>query len=197
MSGTNHEKTRRLVGMALFTAIVVVLQLLGSFIKVGTFAINLTLIPIIVGAALYGKKAGAWLGFVFSVVVVIMCITGADAGGFILWSANWFSTLLICILKGTAAGFLAGVIYKLLEKKNRYVGVGLAAVVCPVVNTGIFILGLSTMFKDVLVSWAGGTDVVYYVITGLVGVNFLLELLINVVLSPVIVRLIKIGKKGV
>ena len=47
----SNGKTRRLAGLALFTAIVVVLQLLGSFIKVGPFAVSLVLIPIVVGAA--------------------------------------------------------------------------------------------------------------------------------------------------
>ena len=67
----SNGKTRRLAGLALFTAIVVVLQLLGSFIKVGPFAVSLVLIPIVVGAAVYGVSAGAWLGFVFGVVVTI------------------------------------------------------------------------------------------------------------------------------
>ena len=75
----SNGKTRRLAGLALFTAIVVVLQLLGSFIKVGPFAVSLVLIPIVVGAAVYGVKAGAWLGFVFGVVVTIAVVTGADA----------------------------------------------------------------------------------------------------------------------
>ena len=65
----NYTKT--LVGLGLLTAIVVVLQLVGSFIKFGTFSISLVLMPIVVGAALYGVGAGAWLGFVFGVVVLL------------------------------------------------------------------------------------------------------------------------------
>ena len=75
----SNGKTRRLAGLALFTAIVVVLQLLGSFIKVGPFAVSLVLIPIVVGAAVYGVKAGAWLGFVFGVVVTIAVVTCSRA----------------------------------------------------------------------------------------------------------------------
>ena len=48
----NRSKIRRLTGIAIFTALVVVLQLLGSFIKFGPFSVSLTLIPIVVGAAL-------------------------------------------------------------------------------------------------------------------------------------------------
>ena len=84
----SNGKTRRLAGLALFTAIVVVLQLLGSFIKFGPFAVSLVLIPIVVGAAVYGVSAGAWLGFVFGVVVTIAVVTGADQGGYIMFSAS-------------------------------------------------------------------------------------------------------------
>ena len=94
----SNGKTRRLAGLALFTAIVVVLQLLGSFIKVGPFAVSLVLIPIVVGAAVYGVKAGAWLGFVFGVVVTIAVVTGADAGGYIMFSARPVMTVIVCLM---------------------------------------------------------------------------------------------------
>ena len=61
---------KKIAGVGLLTALVVVLQLLGSFIKFGTVSISLVLIPIVVGAALYGVGAGAWLGGVFAVVVL-------------------------------------------------------------------------------------------------------------------------------
>lgn len=70
------EKTRRLVGLSIFTALVIVLQLVATFVKIGSFPVTLTLVPIVVGAALYGPRAGAWLGFVFGAVVLIACITG-------------------------------------------------------------------------------------------------------------------------
>ena len=62
--------TRTLAGVALFTALVFALQFMGAAIRFGPFSITLTLIPIVVGAALYGSWAGAWLGFVFSMVVL-------------------------------------------------------------------------------------------------------------------------------
>ena len=99
----SNGKTRRLAGLALFTAIVVVLQLLGSFIKVGPFAVSLVLIPIVVGAAVYGVSAGAWLGFVFGVVVTIAVVTGADQGGYIMFSARPVMTVLVCLIKGSIA----------------------------------------------------------------------------------------------
>ena len=102
---------------------------------------------------------------------------------------------LICLGKGILAGLAAGAVYTALARSNKtsakVTGTVVAAIVCPVVNTGIFVLGLAGCFQDILVSWAGGSSVVYYVLVVLVGLNFLMEMLINIVLSPVIVRIIQ------
>jgi len=186
-------ETRTLTGLALFTAIVIVLQLLGAFVRFGPFSISLVLIPIVVGAALYGPWAGAWLGFVFGVVVLL----SGDAAPFLAVSIP--GTILTVILKGTLSGFCAGLVYRLFAKKFELPAVICAAITAPVVNTGLFLIGCLIFFMPTISGWAQGMgfeDVGKYMIFGLVGGNFLFELLINIVLSPVIVRLIKLGKKG-
>ena len=192
----SNGKTRRLAGLALFTAIVVVLQLLGSFIKVGPFAVSLVLIPIVVGAAVYGVSAGAWLGFVFGVVVTIAVVTGADQGGYIMFSARPVRTVLVCLIEGTAAGLVAGALYRAIGKKHARAGVVVAAAAAPVVNTGRFVLAMVLFYQPQLQAWAGGTAVATYIVTTLVGVNFLLELGVNLVLSPTSTRLSAGGREG-
>lgn len=187
-------KTQKMVGLAIFTAVIIVLQLVATFVKVGPISITLTLVPIVVGAAVYGKGAGAYLGGVFSVVVLICCITGADAGGAMIWNANPFLCIVVCMVKGMAAGFVAGLVYRLIAPKSVIGGTVVAAVLSPIVNTGIFCLGLILFFRPILISWAGGTDVLYYIIFGLLGVNFLVELGVNIVLSPIVVRILKAVK---
>ena len=71
-----------------------------------------------------------------------------------------------------------------------------AAAAAPIVNTGLFVLAMVLFYQPQLQAWAGGTAVATYVVTGLVGVNFLLELGVNLVLSPTITRLIAAGRKG-
>ena len=189
-----NEKTRRLTGLALMTAIIVVLQVVASFVKFGPFSITLALAPIIIGAALYGAGAGAWLGGVFGVVVFIACVAGWDVGGNILFTANPLLTCILCIAKGALAGLVAGAVFRALSIHSPIAASIVAGIVCPVVNTGIFCIGLAFGFHDVLVAWAGGTDLIYYIIFGLTGVNFLLELAINLVLSTVIVRVVRTRK---
>ena len=104
-------------------------------------------------------------------------------------------TVLTVMLKGILAGALSGLVYRVLSKKHKYAGVVCAAVVCPVVNTGIFLLGCRLFFFDWILQNAGGANAFIFMITGFVGLNFVVELAVNVVLSPVIVRLVNISKK--
>ena len=185
MNANSQEKTRRLAGLALFTALIVILQLLGSFIRFGPVSVSLVALPIVVGAAVYGSAAGLWLGFVFGMVVLL----SGDAAEFFAFSVP--GTLLTVLL--------AGLVYAWLAQKNRTLAAVTAAIVCPVVNTGVFLLGCRIFFLPMLADMAQnlgfGDNVGRFMIIGLVGVNFLAELGINIVLSPVILRLIRIGRK--
>ncbi|WP_294822998.1 ECF transporter S component [uncultured Eubacterium sp.] len=183
-----NTKTQKIVGIGLFTAIVVALQLLAASIKFGPFSITLVLAPIVIGAALYGVGAGAWLGAAFGVSVLI----SGDAAAFM--TINPAGTVITVLLKGILAGLVAGLIYKTLEKTNKTVAVVLAGIACPIVNTGIFLAGCYLFFQEWLVSVFGTTGFAT-VVTGLVSVNFAVELGINMVLASVIVRVIDIGKK--
>ncbi len=189
-----NKNTKKIVGVALFTAIVVVLQLLGSFIRFGPFSISLVLIPIVVGTALYGIGAGAWLGLVFGVTV----LASGDAGAFL--AVNVPGTIITVLAKGAAAGLLSGAIYKLVEKKNKTAATICAAIAAPIANTGVFLLGCLIFFMPTINGWAaavGMESAGTYMITTLVGFNFVFELLVNVILSPIIVRLIGLGKKEI
>ncbi len=185
-----NEKIREIVVMAMLTAIVVVLQLIGTVIRFGPFSVSLTLIPIVIGAALFGPLAGAWLGFVFGLVVLL----SGDAAPFL--AVNIIGTILTVEIKGAAAGFCSGLVYKVLQGKNRIIQTSLAAIVCPFVNTILFLIGCLLFFMPTLSLWAssfGFENVYAYMILGLVGGNFLFEVLINAIFSPIILKLIDVG----
>lgn len=190
MSNT-RKKTQNVAILGIFSAIIVVLQLMSYFIKIGTFNLSLVLIPVVLGAYLYGPKVGAILGGVFGVTVTVCCFTGLDGGGYILIQASPIITSLICIVKGVAAGLLAGLTANAFKVKKSYLGIMLTAIVAPLVNTGLFVIAMFAFFKDILSQWAGGTNVVTYAIVGLVGVNFIIELVINIVMAPAMLRVSK------
>lgn len=185
--------TRKLVTCAILTSLVIVLQAMGAFIRFGTFSISLVLVPIVIGAAVCGIWAGAWLGSVFGLVVLF-----TDSALFMAVSVP--GTIITVLLKGILAGLASAAIYRLAAKVNTTFGTVAAAFVCPVVNTGVFLIGCNIFFMQTISQWgaaAGFESAGKYLIFGMVGVNFLLELAVNMILSPIIVRLISIRKKSV
>ena len=192
MNTAKRIDTTQITYAGMLTALVAVFQYLGGFIRLGgNFSISLVLIPIVIGAAICGTGVGAWLGFVFGIMVFV---TG-DAALFL--SINAFGTVVTVMAKGVLAGAVAGAVYKLAERLNIYLAVFLAAIVCPIVNTGVFLVGCRLFFFDAVSSWAvgEGLPVGTYMILMLVGLNFVFELIFNIVLAPIAVRLINIVKK--
>jgi uncharacterized membrane protein len=187
-----RDYTESLVLGAVLTALVIILQMLGAFIRFGPFSISLVLIPIVIGAAKCGAKISTWLGFVFGIVVLM----SGDAAAFM--AINPAGTIITVLAKGTLCGLVAGLVFKALFKFNPYVAVVASAIICPLVNTGIFLLGCVVFFMETITQWSQGegfNNVVSYMFLGLVGANFLVEFGTNIVLSPTIVFLLNAGKK--
>ena len=184
--------TRNLVLAAMMTALVIVFQVLATYTTFfGPFSTAIGLIPIAIGACLCGPSVGAWLGLVFGIVVIA---TG-NAALFFAFSVP--GTIITVLLMGAACGFCAGLTYKLLEKKLKFVAAIVAALVCPVVNTGIFLLGSAVFFMpyaEAIGELVGVAKAGFGVFIALAFGNFLIEVLMNVLLSPVFVRILKIIK---
>ena len=193
MANTRKMSTERLVLGAILTALVIVLQVIGGFVKVGPCNLALALIPIIIGGAVCSPKIGAWLGFVCGMTILL----SGQAALFI--GFNFVGAVITTLVKGTLCGYFSGLVYKLLENKNRTVAAVSSAIVCPVVNTGVFFIGCFVFFvKDLAqmaVEMGFGDNLIYFMFVGLAGVNFLFEFFTSVIFSSVIVRLIAIRKK--
>ncbi len=187
-----RSATGKLVLGAILTALVIILQCMGQFIRFGMFSISLVLVPIVIGAATCGPLISAWLGFVFGVVVLF-----TDAAAFLAVSIP--GTVVTVLVKGIACGLVAGLVCKLLENKNRYLAVAMAAVACPVVNTGVFLIGCVLFFFETVQGWGaslGFENTFTYMFLGLAGGNFLFEMATNIILSPAIVRILGVVKKA-
>lgn len=200
---TQKQKTLELVQLAMLAALVVVLQLLSALIPPigGMVSITLTLIPVVIGAILFDKKGGAILGFVFGLIVMINCITGLDPGGYVLWTTNPAITALLCLIKGTLAGLVPATVYsaivgkKAVSDKKKLLTTMLSAMLAPIVNTSTFVIGMLLFFKDTLTIWANGKPIMLYILLGLAGINFLIEFIINLILTPAIIRIVDVIKK--
>ena len=186
---------RNIVYLAVLLALVVVLQAVGGTIPIGVVSLNFTLVPIALGAILFGAGGGAFLGFACGIVVLIQVILG---GGFyaVIWTGSPVLTTLTCIVKTTAAGAIAGLVYKLIAKKNKLAATFVSAGLVPVINTLIFVLGCLCM-SDTLTAEYGisGGNLLVFILVSLVTYNFFIEFAINLLLAPAIHRVISVVEK--
>ncbi len=193
---TAKQRTLRLVQLAILLALVIVLQQFGSSIKVGPTSFSLVLIPIALGGMLLGPGAGAFLGLVFGVIVFLAGVTGQDVFTQILFQDHPFLTAVTCLGKGAAAGFGAGLAYKLIAKKNTVVAGFTAAAAAPILNTGLFILCALLMSDTLAANFvADGSTVIYFLVIGCAGINFIVEFLVNLLVSPALNMVVNVVTK--
>ena len=197
MNNNSRAKTLTMVQIALLSALVVVLQVFFSAIRIGVVTLNFVLVPIVIAAVLIGPMAGFIVGAFAGLTTFIQVFTSGDVFYVFLMTNNAFATALICILKTALAGLLAGLVYRLISgigktsRSKNYAASLVSSVVCPVVNTGLFVLGMLLFFGNAFTADATfvpmvGGNLVSFVLVGLVGVNFFFELALNVIICPLI-----------
>ena len=192
---SSHQRVLRMVQIALFAALVAVLQAISTVVPMPYVKITLTLIPVVLGGIYFGKGAAMLLGAVFGAVVTAFTVSGFDFGANMMFVARPFLTVFICFAKGILAGLASAYIYELIHKKEKVSeakAITLAAAIAPIVNTAFFCIFLFAFYPEILQQWAGGTNVFIYMITVLVGINFVVEFLLNIILCPIIGTKVKI-----
>ena len=196
MERSFHFTAKQITGIAVLLALVVVLQVALGSITIGAVTLNFTLIPIVLGGILFGSIAGLILGLACGVVVLIQVMLGGSPFYTLIWANDPVVTTLTCLVKSSVAGYLGGLGYTLLKKKQPIVAVFVASAIVPIVNTGLFIVGCLFMFDSVhTLSAVSGQNLLVFILVGLVTFNFFIELAINMVFAPAINRIIKIIKR--
>ncbi len=191
----SYFSARRVTTLAILLALVIALQAFGGSINIGAVQLNFTLIPIVLGAMVLGRFEGAFLGFACGVVVLIQVIMGLVPFYTLIWTETPVVAALTCIVKTTAAGYLAGLFYKLFYKKNKYAAVFIASATVPIINTGLFIVGCICMW-DAIATISGGANMLGFILVSLVTFNFFIELAINLLVAPALFRVLKVVDKS-
>ena len=179
----------KMTGIAILGALVVVLQLFSNYVQFGSVSITLSLIPIVVGAVMYGPITGFALGALSGILVFVAPSTMA-----LFWDYGVITTFLVCVLKMALAGLVSGILYKLIYKINNSFAAVTASVIVPIVNTGLFAIAAYLFYYDLLAGFAEGQNVVAFLFLSFIGINFIIEFFVNAILSTVVIRLTNIDK---
>lgn len=182
-----NTSVRKITGVAILLAIEIVLQTIAFLVPIGPVSLNLALIPVVVAAIVYGPVAGAFIGLINGVIVLLDPNTQA-----IFFNVAPLGTLVTCLFKCSIAGFVSGLVFKLIAKKNKTVGAIIASILVPIINTGLFALCCFTLLKASVSNLYSNTTPIEAVFLFMIGWNFIFELGVTSALSPSIVKIMKI-----
>lgn len=191
---------RNVALLGILIALVIVFQLFASAIPMFGVTLNFSLIPIALAGILLGTLGGAIVGFSCGLVVFItMAVLGQEPSTAFFFQVRPFVLTAMCIGKTTAAGAVCGLVFKLLKKYGLHLAVSVSSVVIPIINTGIYMLGIVIM-KDAAAEFmqlgSSSASTVFAVVFGLIWLNFVLEIAINCIFTPLLYRVIKVIDKN-
>ena len=201
--------------MSIVAFLIAIMLILGftplATIQIGIFAVTLIGIPLAIAACLYGPYFGALIGLVWGIISLIQGITGyGDANGFglLLLAYSPLGFVITCIVPRVLTGFLAGLIYKIntkWDKKGRINSI-ITCTLVPIFNTTFFMSSFVAFFyfSDFYQSYVETISNTHGVnafnpiifIIFFVGINFLVELSVNMVVGSAAVFGIKKATKS-
>ncbi|MBF1319235.1 ECF transporter S component [Mogibacterium diversum] len=182
-----------LAQLALLVAVELVMKITGlGSVPIGPIYMSFLTLPVAIGAILMGPLAGAILGGVFGIASFVDAISGASAMGGVLFQVAPFKTFVLCVITRIFMGFLAGVVFKIVNKifRGHTIAYSIGAISAPLLNTLFFMGFLVIAFYDTdyiqkLAHTIGATNPLTFVIT-LVGLQGLIEAVTCCILGTVV-----------
>lgn len=198
MKSNRFFTARTIAYLAVLIALVVVLQLFASAIPMFGITLNFSLIPIVLAGIFFGAYGGGLVGLVSGLVTFITtAVMGREPSTAFLFQASPVILTIVCIGKTTLAGVVAGILYRVIGKKNELIASYVAALTVAVVNTGIYLLGMVIMKNDVasFLGTEATAGVVFVTVFGLIWLNFVLEIVVNLLIAPALYRIVSVIEK--
>ena len=160
--------------------------------------LNFSLIPIVLAGIFFGAYGGGLVGLVSGLVTFITtAVMGREPSTAFLFQVSPVILTIVCIGKTTLAGVVAGILYRAIGKKNELIASYVAALTVAVVNTGIYLLGMVIMKNDVasFLGTEATAGVVFVTVFGLIWLNFVLEIVVNLLIAPALYRIVSVIEK--
>ena len=192
-----ESKTKRLVILAVFSAIIVVMAFTVGYIPLGFMNATIIHIPVIIGAILLGPLEGGILGFVFGLTSLINNTVRPNITSFVFTPfysldprfSGSFKSILICFVPRILIGIIAALLFRALMKTKLNKGISLAVTgfVGSMVNTIFVMGGIYFLYGESYAEAKGmGFSALFKVIMGVVGVNGVPEAIVAAILTAAI-----------
>lgn len=209
-TSTTMSKTKGLVQMAVFSALIVILAFTPfiGYIPLGFTRATIIHIPVIIGSLMLGSKKGAVLGGIFGLTSFINNTINPTLTSFVFtpfYSLGDYSggigSVIICFVPRILIGVIPFYVYHLVKKISRNDGVSsmgliLAGLSGALTNTLLVMNLIFVFFRDAYASANGvSASAVYTFILGVIGMNGVPEAIVAAIITLVIGR--NLMRKGV
>lgn len=198
MNNNSKTRTQKMVQLAILVAVMLIFAYtpLGYF-KAGPIEITFMVLPVAIGAIILGPASGAILGGIFGVTSFIQCF-GASPFGALLLGINPILTFLTCMLPRLLCGWLSGLIFKALHRSERMKTAPyfIAALTTALFNTLFFVLCIveffwkNDTFLTTMGSWQLPTDSVWLFLIAFVGLNGIVEAIVNFIAAGTVSKVL-------
>lgn len=207
---TSMSKTKGLVQMAIFSALIIVLAFTPfiGYIPLGFTRATIIHIPVIIGSLMLGPKKGAVLGGVFGLTSFINNTINPTLTSFVFtpfYSLGEYSggigSVIICFVPRILIGVVPFYVYRLIKKLSKKDGVSSVGLVAAglsgaLTNTLLVMNLIFLFFRDSYASANGvAANAVYGFILGIIGMNGVPEAIVAAVITLVLGKTLM--KKGV
>lgn len=207
---TSMARTKGLVQMAIFAALIVVLAFTPfiGYIPLGFTRATIIHIPVIIGSLILGPKKGAVLGGVFGLTSFINNTINPTLTSFVFtpfYSLGEYSggigSVIICFIPRILIGVVPYYVYHLVKKMSKKDGVSSAGLIAAglsgaLTNTLLVMNLIFVFFRDAYASANGvAANAVYGFILSIIGINGVPEAIVAAVITLVLGKTLM--KKGV
>ena len=198
---TSMSKTKGLVQMAIFSALIVVLAFTPfiGYIPLGFTRATIIHIPVIIGSLMLGPKKGAVLGGVFGLTSFINNTMNPTVTSFVFtpfYSLGEYSggigSVIICFVPRILIGVVPFYVYHLIKKLSKNEGVSSAGLIAAglsgaLTNT-LLVMNLIFLFFRESYASANGVEVkaVYGFIMSIIGINGVPEAIVAAVITLIL-----------
>ena len=198
MKRDSYQKTKKMVIMAIFIAIIIIQTLVPilGFIPLGIMNATIIHVTVAIGAILLGVKEGAGLGFAFMPNPTSFCFSPFAPA--IAGYTGGIRSVIVCFVPRILVGIVAALVFNAIRKTGKIkIALLVSGAMAAVTNTILVMSGIYFLFGQHYAS-ATGREVsqLPYVIVGIIGTQGVAEAIVSAILTLAIAgTLLKISEE--
>lgn len=208
MKRDSYQKTRKMVIMAIFIAIIIIQTLIPilGFIPLGIMNATIIHVTVAIGAILLGVKEGAGLGFVFALGSMWKNTFMPNPTSFcfspfapaIAGYTGGIRSIIVCFVPRILVGVVSALVFSAVRKTGKIkLALSVSGAMAAVTNTILVMSGIYFLFGQHYASATGRElSQLPYVIVGIIGTQGVAEAIVSAILTLAIAgTLLKISEE--